>query len=674
MADMVFPEAAMHASRDELDALPLAVLDGAIPADLGGHCFFIGPVGTVASGGLPYPDQPTVLNGDGMVYRVDLGPSTTLTSRIVKPPSYLADEATAPGTAWELFGFHAMGLARVSLPLGFRNFANTAFVPLGGASGGKSRLLVTYDAGRHVEIDPVTLETLTEIGRRDEWKGEIADNAPFKLILSTAHPFWDAHEGRLYSVNYGRSLFNLMQTLPIVYGLTRLPATVEWFLQRLLDSIERQPQLPHLIGRTAEWLEEQLIWALQLLGIHVPTDFVDMVWWDGSGDLSSVTLLLPDGSPVRIQNSMHQVAATRDFVVLMDTNFKAGFEQWTNNPAHTAPAADRMMRVLLARQQLRETVIYIVRKADLATPTVDRHGRRTVVTRRVAFPLGAVHFLCDYDNPGDHITMHTAHGCALDIAEWMRTFDLSALTEGAIPARLSGMISGEVDLSRVGRYVIDGGTGDVVSSVVTSDDRCTWGVALYAGYGVPAWDLPPGRIEHLYWFSNGLWPELLSKFIVDLYAQYPDRQASVDQVMEAARQGGRPPCLFRLDTATMTIADHYEFHGSRMMSSPQLVPRPGATGQTDGWIVCTVVDATSCQVWIFDAADLAAGPLCKLGNSALSFGFTLHSAWMPVIERTTSSYRVNASREVEPFLQDDPRLAALFDAIPGFGRGPGTSG
>jgi hypothetical protein len=59
-----FPESSMKASRDELDDLKLKI-EGNLPEDIQGHVFIIAPVGSVNSGGLPYPDGDSLLNGDG---------------------------------------------------------------------------------------------------------------------------------------------------------------------------------------------------------------------------------------------------------------------------------------------------------------------------------------------------------------------------------------------------------------------------------------------------------------------------------------------------------------------------------------------------------------------------------------------------------------------------------
>jgi hypothetical protein len=46
------------------------------------------------------------------------------------------------------------------------------------------------------------------------------------------------------------------------------------------------------------------------------------------------------------------------------------------------------------------------------------------------------------------------------------------------------------------------------------------------------------------------------------------------------------------------------------------------------------------EFWIFDAANLAQGPLCRLTHPDLDLGFTLHTTWMDAIAKRTATYRI----------------------------------
>ncbi|MDJ0774815.1 MAG: carotenoid oxygenase family protein, partial [Mastigocoleus sp. MO_167.B18] len=93
------PKSIMTASRCELTDIQMQI-SGNLPQDLQGHVFMVAPVGTVNSGGLPYPNGDSLLCGDGMIYRLDFDSpnEVTLKTRLVKPPDYYADKATRSGS------------------------------------------------------------------------------------------------------------------------------------------------------------------------------------------------------------------------------------------------------------------------------------------------------------------------------------------------------------------------------------------------------------------------------------------------------------------------------------------------------------------------------------------------------------------------------------------------
>ncbi|WP_190274186.1 carotenoid oxygenase family protein [Geitlerinema sp. PCC 7407] len=263
----VFPRSVLFASREEFGdredtpnarsynpqathpPLKLRIREGNIPADLCGHVYIVGPVGSVDSLNIygqadqsvvvPSLDGTTLLyNGDGMIYRLDFDQpkdGVYLSSRMVKTPCYYADAATHRCPDYQGkksshnprfnkdLRFRNFGITRLSSFLGIRNQLNTAFLPMRFSEEDRDRLLVSWDMGRPYEIDPRTLETITPVGREIEWK-EInplikSPHKPepmFKTVQSCAHPSFDPHTGEVFNVNTGRSLANFFsQLLPV---------------------------------------------------------------------------------------------------------------------------------------------------------------------------------------------------------------------------------------------------------------------------------------------------------------------------------------------------------------------------------------------------------------------------------------------------------------------------
>jgi carotenoid cleavage dioxygenase-like enzyme len=102
-----------------------------------------------------------------------------------------------PVARWrERFGFLFARVQFLELsPFGVTNLANTNLQAIDG------RLFVGYDAGRPIEVDPVTLEVITAVGHNDEWL-QAAPGLYEPLCAVAAHPAPDHDEHALWFVNY----------------------------------------------------------------------------------------------------------------------------------------------------------------------------------------------------------------------------------------------------------------------------------------------------------------------------------------------------------------------------------------------------------------------------------------------------------------------------------------
>lgn len=686
------PESILTANRWELTKLELTISEGKLPSDIHGHVFLIAPVGTVNSGGLPFPNGQSFFNGDGMIYRLDFDQQgqVTITTRLVKPPDYYADRATRPGTDYEKYQFRNHGITRFSFILGFRNELNTAFLLMPSRKNNKNsednensldRLLVTYDGGRPYELDTETLEIVTPIGSNQEWKAEINKPIfPFKPILSTAHPAFDVNKGEMFTVNYGRSIFNLLQTLPVLLALEKLPDAIYHLIASIIGFAGANT-LRSILRENLRWtqsLTKEVIQIIQKLIGEDIADFVYLIRWDGQGNLERWNLRLPDGSPVRIEQTIHQIGITKDYVILMDTGFIMGVKQVFNNLFPENDEAARILRQLLERPNLPDSHIYIVRRSDLEAGQFPACSEEevTVLAKKLTIPLSTAHFLVDYENPEGQITLHAAHICAWNVADGVRKYDLSAYPpHDPISDRIYSMEPNEMDISRLGRYVIDGRTGKLVQSKVIHDSPSTWGLALFAYRDRLTSGMPPKRLDNIYWNSFGLWHEIMTNFALELYEDYPYRAIPVEDVLNLAKKGV-PSHLIRLHTPSMTIADCYHFPDGHIGTSPQFIPRTSSKedstdDSTHGYIICTVFTPHGSEFWIFDGANFGQKPLCKLSHPSLRFGYSLHTAWLPKIGGCQSSYNIPVKPDFHKLIaEQSPEIQQFFDkeVYPNFQR------
>ncbi|OCR01423.1 hypothetical protein BCD67_23515 [Oscillatoriales cyanobacterium USR001] len=505
-------------------------------------------------------------------------------------------------------------MGRFSICLGLRNELNTALLPMKFSDEDNHRLLVCWDGGRHYEVDTETLDLATPVGSNQEWRPEAETplNFVFNPVMSTAHPCFDAKKNEMFSVNFGKSL--------------------------------------GILGK--------------IVGLR---DFLYLIRWDGKGEFERWQVVLEDGSPVKLQQTMHQIAVTEKYVILMETAFLFGVGQMLNNPFPKRQCLDNLLRSLLTGTQSPNTVIYIVSRADLINGQHPAKGESevTVKARKMIIPREAIHLLADYENPNNQIMLHLGHVCAWEGSEWTHLGDRFAQNPSQlIPPRVQGMISEETDISYVGRYVIDGETGTMIRNQVIKDWTATWGISFFTYRVNGDTGMMPDKLDNIYWTSLGLWNELLTEFLFKLTKDYNYRTVVPEDLLLFADEGVAP-CLFRVNISeeTIAIADCYQLPEGCMINSPQFVPSGAAEDKsTKGYIVCNVLCPNSKEIWIFNAENLATGPVCKLSHPSLDFGFTIHTAWLPKIAKRTASYNIPVKEDFQPLVaRKSAQIQKMFD-------------
>lgn len=658
-----------------LNKLELTVLDGALPAELAGHYFFVGALKNPVDVRKQQSGQHYPLNGDGMLYRCDFdGGKAWLSSEVMRSADQRADEATQPGGALYEKGlerFRNVGMVRMSAELGGRNFLNTAVVPMRFPGDASTRLLVTYDGGRPHEVDPVSLKVVTPVGFESEWRPEAVGQLPFPAVLTAAHPVCDFKTGELFTVNYGRGLLNIIKNLPAVKALLELPTDIQDWLSWLLV------ELGFIDGfglPTAGWVRQavkkivQQYWeeSTRLASKQelVPVNFTHLVRWMGNGPLQQWTLVDQLEAPIVIHQSMHQLAVTRDYIILADTAFKFDLDQVLASPAVYLPRLESLLHRLLASPMDSHGRLFLIRRADLSS-------KEKLTARVVRIPMEVLHFVADYENPLDRIVLHIQHNAAMDIAEWLRPSDVNVYDGARATVRIKGYFAtGAQDISRLGRYELDGKTGVVTSAQTLAADPAFWNLALCTGIQTPAWDDLPKQYKALWWMSSGVIPELSSYFIKSLYEDYPHRQVSMAR-LRSLDQEEIPATLVRVDTEHLRVTHELKFAPEELPLSLQLIPRmSGGVIDPDpeqGFLAVVVARTASTELRIYQASTLT--PLCRLvssdPNQPLATGLTIHSAWLPELAPRTSPYNVPPAVDFANLAGRSRPMRALYDFLIG---------
>jgi len=706
------------ATRAEVSA-DLNLKTGQIPTDWHGHVFISSPVGSVNSGGLPFPPgtQETgspIMNGDGYFFRFDLGASAVhMQTGLMKPPDYWADLATKegnPNSYGTLQRFYNMGITRMAIDLGVRNLLNTAVTPFRFANDPAPRLAACYDAGRPWEFDPVSMQLITAIGGNQEWVASTPKELfAFPVVQASAHPTFDPVTREFFFVNFTKDMKALMQQNALKNLLGQDVKVLEGIFDRIVGDLSSVTGVGNilveiqkrLLGEVADTERHALTWLSNIFlhhhqqkaGLGDPAEVYLLRWTGENAPLDKWKVVDEHGQGIEIEQCMHQTTLTQDYVVLADATFKFTLDLMFNVP-FSSPKLDNWLRKELTKPQLPYLDIYLVKRSDLVS------GQNTVVCKKLQqpIPLEAVHFSAEYANPDGLITLHLAHNSAACLAEWVRRFDRLAPNgvKAADPSVIGLISTGSMDIGRIGKAVVDAEQGLTKSFQViempgnTADPAHigahTWGVGLYTYRDMISTEVAVPQVRHIYWSCYGMDPRLLTKFIYDLYFNYQNRAVPASEMLELT-QKGVPFVLLRQDTIAMQIADFYQFGPEVILKSIQFVPKRSASlgldPQMDGYLFTTTLvnypnangDNYQCEVWVFDAADLAKGPVCTLHSPQMDYAFTLHSAWTEQAVSPLSTYKIDVRSDYDPLIAQlepvlrRPAIQQLFDQFvyPNFG-------
>lgn len=686
-------------TRKSLD-IELTTIEGEIPKDLSGFVYINSGAGTVNSGGLPYQKKlpngemnqefgSPVINGDGYMYRFDLTETgkVKLKTNILKTPCFYADRASSPQLSgadnpWAKIAFKNKGIARMSMKLGTRNQLNTAITPFRKPGDSQSRLLATFDAGRPFEFDPKTLELITPIGENKFWRAGTPPFLvnPFPMILTSAHPVYDPETQEVFSVNFTKSTKTLLSATEIFHHIFDDEEDIERRLEERIDRWKQIEDKEKVVQEVNDFFytqkaapKEDTIWAWlkriywRIIGSKFSNEnAVYLIKWMGEKTPQTFKIVNEDGSGIEIEHNMHQIGFSKDYVILADTNFKFTLDVMQNNLFPNNEKIDAFIRDLLDGEQNDYSSLYIIHRKDL----IDT--KKEVKAHKVVLPVETVHFSANYENPNGILTVHTAHNCSACPAEWIRYYDTCKCNNEPIDPERVGLIAvGEMDISKIGKVVIDVPNRDCLESEskflhLTGDldhpedpGPHTWAIGLYTYKDMLSPDKNVGKIEHIFWQAYGLSDKMLTDFMYKLY-ENPKRNRvyQAEDVLQYTRKGA-PFILQTVATDSMDVIDHYSFPKETFMWSLQFVPSNSENKEVpeslNGYILCTVIgqvnenNASSgyfSEIWIFDAADLKKGPVAKLAHEELKFAFTIHSVWVAeASEVTEPAYKVDIRKD-----------------------------
>jgi all-trans-8'-apo-beta-carotenal 15,15'-oxygenase len=436
-------------------------------------------------------------------------------------------------------------------------------------------------------------------------------------------------EGRLFvGYDVGRPIEVDPETLATI---TPVGSNAEW-LQTLPAAVE--PMIAIGAHPGPAWDEGALYFAnYELIPLSNPRG-MRICRWGLEGPVEHWTL--EDIPPF---DSIHDVKVTRDYIVICDLPFVTEM-----GPPSAAPR-----RAVADIAQL-----WIIRKADLRS----HPAGSSVPFRHLTVPMMGGHIAVDYDNRGSEIVVYIAHHPITDLGMEMTSDDVSHATGESFHPDYLGLNPVAMQPSGIGRYRIDAEEGRVLEHVLASDPGLLWGSTLFTQNLSNT--VSRNEVKNLWFTSLGFDPELVSERWWQTYAEH------YENVFVAPRDFPREPIpghLARIDTEAMKIADVYSYPLGSFAHPPTFVPRIAAADDADGYVIVSVHRDGDKALEVFDARDLAAGPIASASAVGFNHPLLLHSTWSPPrLGPRPSSYRIDPVADAWATLQ-------AFAASPGAGPG-----
>lgn len=534
----------------------LQVVEGEWPTDIDGSVFVVGPDKRRAGGhwfGAP-----------GLLTRISLRPDP---AGRIDVQARLIDTPVARIRHRLPFLFRSVAFMELS-PFGVTNYANTNVEPIDG------RLFVGYDAGRPVEVDPVSLRHITPVGGNDEWL-QAAPGLFEPLCAVAAHPAADHDEGSLYFLNYTQI------SAPDVAAEAHL---ARWDLE----------------GPVRRWRLEGM-------------------------------------SPY---DSIHDVKVSEHHVVFSDLPFVVDPETFRGG-------------VRTQRNQ-EHTNLWIVAKDDLRRTPPGGSVRVTEV--RLPMPTG--HLGVDAEEVDGLLRVVTQH---MPLADLMVTTSSDSRVHGTgapVDPDHEGLIALAVQPTVVGRHLIDPVHGVVLDSELAMDTERVWGGVLATSD--TSRSVARNRQRQLWFGGMGFDPELVTEEWWRLYGDAPDGIVAPADLPRDARPG----TLSRWDLEAMGVVEVWEYPPGEFPSPPTFVPRAGSDLADDGYVLVIVHRDGDKELQVFDAANVADGPIARAGAPGFSPSLMLHSCWMPGRDGLhRSDYRVPWWRDVVGAVKGLPGVLRSFASV-----------
>ncbi len=329
--------------------------------------------------------------------------------------------------------------------------------------------------------------------------------------------------------------------------------------------------------------------------------------WDGQTEIKKWSIISEDGTDIEIKQSIHELIFTKDYILLADTAFVTGAEilsPWKNAPMPNT-----------------KTIVYVVDRRDMTD------NLQVVTAKQIEIDEACIHLIADYENPDDILTIYMLHTPATNTAEIIRSYDKD-LKGNLFPSNIVGYGTlPPLDLSSIGKHVVDMKTLKIESDYIRDKKYC-WGPYMYSYMGRQQRNF---NEQDLYVMFKGFKSEMLPQRVYNAYKDVQTRIVPLSEIKGGTINSNNS--IARVTKGDFKIADVYEFPDKVLLYTISCMENSDKSG--NGYLLAGVVtdiaqteDSSGHEYWIFDAGNLAAGPICKLGHKSLNNSVLFHTVFL----------------------------------------------
>ncbi len=323
---------------------------------------------------------------------------------------------------------------------------------------------------------------------------------------------------------------------------------------------------------------------------------------------------------MKVFDTIHDIKATRNYLVFSDLPFIVEPMTVYGKPRKHANQEIGQLWII-AKDQLKNT-----------KPGEEIHAQY------VKLDLPAGHIKVDINDDDDIITLYLQHIPATDLGLVISPFEKNVQGE-RFSAELEGFVSMGPQPNATGKYRINAKTGEILESKVLWDKNKHWTSVLWTDniYSKESRE----QSKHLWMCCMGYEPDLTLESAKNLYSSASNAFVGFNELPEEAIA----PSIFHIDLDTMEYDDEYFFETGTFAHPPTFIPRKNPKSEDDGYVLVFLNKDHPKEIQLFDATNLAQGPVAVASGNGFNPPVTLHSTWSNSINRQ-STYKVNWVRDI----------------------------